>query len=501
MGVHTSRIFRSDLQPKTIPEFVEYDNFIRTQLASVTNANINGLECRTDRTGRITFNDSNFGQLHRYIKSYYQDYKTVSSVPTDTFLRIFDNTDLNGIFFNKSLTLHAKRASTAMTSIEGVKEIGEDDDIMESIELSKRLFNKELDSVIKVDEDSAKQVTTRYSTIIDILNLAKGGKPVCVLTYVSNGNIFHGIAIIVWYKDSEYYCGIYDPLYYERSTEGYIYAVNTAYILFKQIAIINKLIINIYNLSEMFCVKSKKGTHCIQYTIDTEYCAMYSLYFIFLYAKHNFPTNLTDIKPVVEATFIVTPNEIKRNPCKATNTFRFVFMSFILTCLTIITDDNDCLNIINSIYNKILTRYKYQLLPPDIYTLLLTTLAHIVPTASAPSASVTSNVSAPSASVTSNVSEPSASVTSNVSAPSPSVTSNVSAPSASGGQRFTEPIVNYTPKTNKSKKNVNKVNTKKINGRLRPVTVRRGGYTRKNKKAKRYNMSKKHFTRIFRRGV
>jgi hypothetical protein len=68
---------------------------------------------------------------------------------------------------------------------------------------------------------------------------------------------------------------------------------------------------------------------------------------------------------------------------------------------------------------------------------------------------------------------------------------------------FTEPTVNYTPKTKKSKKIMNKANVNKANNRSRfqPVTVRRGGYTRKNKKVKRYNTSKKHYMRIYSRRV
>jgi hypothetical protein len=114
----------------------------------------------------------------------------------------------------------------------------------------------------------------------------------------------------------------------------------------------NNIPITIYNLSSKFCViNPEKGIHCVQYIIDANYCSFYSLYFLYLYAKHDFPKTLEGIKPVIEETFVDKPIEIKRNPCKATNKFRLVIMSFILTVLSLISNDPEVLNIIKDIYD------------------------------------------------------------------------------------------------------------------------------------------------------
>ena len=118
----------------------------------------------------------------------------------------------------------------------------------------------------------------------------KENKSACVLIFAEwyrpgDTSLFHAISLIFYYDDSnKLICGIYDPMYHERENTNYVWAVNAVYLRLKYDL---KDEITIYNLSQKFCHVSKKGLHCIQYTINAEYCSMFSLcHMIFLNQTH-----------------------------------------------------------------------------------------------------------------------------------------------------------------------------------------------------------------------
>jgi len=361
------KIINPDLIPKSVEEFNEYDRFIKSQLESVEsveNTNIVGLECKRNinrSTGleKISFNNSVFDGLNYFIKLYYGHlnprHNPRNIIHSDTsFVSIFRNDKENGYFLPKSIMFTNNAAND-------IYKKGENKTIA-PIEYSHRLFNGHFDDMIipELSVDLSEKNDYYIPIFKEICDRSYGeNKSVCFLSYVLNvgTGLFHAIAIVFWFSDRIFYCGIYDPMYYEREDNNYLWAVNSVYITFRALSKKLGIPLTIYNLSSMFCIRNEKGSHCVQYVIDAEYCSMYSLYFLYLYAKHNFPKRVEALEPVVKGTFIDTPEEIKRNPCKATNKFRLVMMSFILTVLTIISNDINILTEVKKVYDVVSTPY------------------------------------------------------------------------------------------------------------------------------------------------
>jgi hypothetical protein len=236
------------------------------------------------------------------------------------------------------------------------------------IQFSHDLFNNEYDiNEIYADDNILNNMYDK------IREKCKENKSACVLIFAewyrpSDTSLFHAISLIFYYDDSnKLICGIYDPMYHERENTNYVWAANAVYLRLKYDL---KDEITIYNLSQKFCHVSKKGLHCIQYTINAEYCSMFSLYFFYLYAKHGFPKNLDAIDTVVKETFISNPTNVSRTSCKATNKFKLVIMSFILTVMTIISDKSQTLQHVYDINTDMINKNEYYLLHPSIFELL-----------------------------------------------------------------------------------------------------------------------------------
>lgn len=237
-----------------------------------------------------------------------------------------------------------------------------------------KLFNGDYDQLI--DKMESPQFDT--ANFIGINANAKAGKKVCVLNSISRvtrqGSQGHIVASIFWYKGDKLTCALYDPIYYSKDEEdpdkNYLWALNTLYVSLKSYYKALGIPIDIVNLSLKYCItKNGKGLRCPQYYINAEYCAIFSLYFLFCYAKNN--ENCLDddacLKKSVEDSYIISPALLNRAPDKATNKFRLVFMSFLLTVLTLVSTDYEVLSKIKERYNQL---KPYNILEPTILKLL-----------------------------------------------------------------------------------------------------------------------------------
>jgi len=350
---------------KNIEEFIQYDDYIKEQVdkpEKLNNNNIVGLECRY-KDVKIVYQESLFERLRDYINVYGVNTDSNSDsilLKNKSFCSIFNNND-NGYFLEESIIFIIDNIYDFYIHNMEIHENSIPLDFTNKI-FSKGLDQELNDYYVKINSNPDKnQITNldKYTVIFKkILSNCDQNKTVCSICYGKTKFVNHAVAIIFW-KDEEnkYSCGIYDPMYYERESGNYTSVVNLIYVILKLLSIKQQNInLTILNLSK-FCVNDPlKGIHCSQYIIDAGYCRMYSLYFLFLYAKKGFSKNLDIIKTVVEETFIAdNPIELKRNPCKATNKFRLVMMSFILTILTIISDDINALIEIRDIYETVLS--------------------------------------------------------------------------------------------------------------------------------------------------
>lgn len=381
MGIVESTL-RTDINKQSISDFTKYDTYIKEHIKEkqVNNNNIVSLECKKDDTERISYMDSAFDKLSKKFMGYYQKKDGTFLITVPSFCNVFQNDNsYNGYFLEESIIFTSNLYHFIKIDYNDENE----NKYILDINFSHMLFTEELDYyLIKYLKKFLENL--KIIKIFDkIISLCDTNKSVCSICYGKDigNNITHGVAIIFW-KDEiskEYFCGIYDPMYYERKDSSYTLIVNTMYIMIRLLSINKEIKLKILNLSKLFCINDeRKGIHCVQYIIDAQYCSIYSLYFLFLYAKANFPKDLNDIKKVVHNTFISeNPIDIKRNPCKKTNEFRLVMMSFILTVLLLISDDISTLKLIKKIYddvnsneyfknNKIIKKSNYSLIHPNM---------------------------------------------------------------------------------------------------------------------------------------
>jgi hypothetical protein len=410
MGAHNSRMFNNDMSPLTIAKFVEYDNHIKQAFSdNLTDKNINGLKCY-DEDKKINYRRSEFGSLDRYIKSYYIGIiKTKLNV---SFLSAFLIENPNkGTYINESIVFNTTQNIIKYYTL---LLVNTNQPIDSDLILYNTLYNNKIDIIknqshiysneniysegsINLDEESVnldeeenklkiaykeayEKLDETYIEYFNNILIEALEKPVGFLNYISVHylNTLHCISIIVFYNtDTDtYYFKLYDPMFYirEQKNTSYVLPLIYAYIYIKLLAIKTEINVDIENISEKYCVKSDKGIHCSQYVIDAEYCSMFSLYFLFLFGKNNFDVTNKGLKKIVEETFISNPTDLKRNQCTESNAFRIVFMSFIMTILIIISDDENLLNTINRIKNKIIN---YQIIHKDIELLLDNKLSKI----------------------------------------------------------------------------------------------------------------------------
>jgi hypothetical protein len=303
------------------------------------------------------FKNSSFNNiLSSNIKRYTSKIKMNSNIISNkSFTSIFKNENNNGFFLYNSLKFNSKiyeifdlmftEKEISLYSTKGAP-----------------LFNGELDELIDInnikneeDIEYLRKIESDYKTIyMEILKLCNQGARVCALSFVDdNSGLFHSISTVFWFSDGIFYCGLYDPMYFERMLEQYLWPTETLYILFKFLSKMYGIPMTIINLSNKFCLQTEKGKHCVQYMIDAEYCSMYCLYFLYVYARNSFPIDPDGLKKVVEETFIDNPSEITRSSCISTNKFLIVMMSFILTVVTLTSDNINILKKIRKVYDYI----------------------------------------------------------------------------------------------------------------------------------------------------
>jgi hypothetical protein len=339
--------------------------FITEQIDTkgVNDNNISGLECRhTIRDGkpRITFFESQFETLSHLFKDLKGGFKS-----TDSFINIFQSSSPEHIFYPKTLEINESFTLRFIPA-----------SIYHNPNNNINTLTSKLSNIIKTDtniESKIQQYAEFNEQFLEIRDLCSEGKTVCALTYFVKDGVYHAAATLFWQEDSKLVCGIYDPMYYVRDhgefKEGYGWAIQSFAIRFITLSEYYNTSIKLMNFSEL-CHRTPKGIHCLQYIIDAEYCMMFSLYFIYLYASHGYPKTTAGMQSVINATFISDPAELKRNPCKATNRFRLILMSFILNAMYCLTDDPYTYRELIKIYDYV-AMDGYELLDSDTHALIL----------------------------------------------------------------------------------------------------------------------------------
>ncbi len=334
MGGSYSLTLRQPIISYPINEWDEKIDFITKQIdeKGLSDTNISGLECRiTKKDGRphLTYFESRFDALSHLFKDLKPMYHS-----TESFVKIFKAVSPSHIFYPKTLEINEQLwLQFAPASLRENPEMP-----MNNIVAT---INGQISNYAIMNMGSPK-----YSDFNNDMNLiyeeCTKGKTVCALAYFNKDGVYHAAAVIFWLINDKLNCGIYDPMYYVRDQDGYkqayVWAIHSFVNSILKFSKYHDIPVKLVNFSEL-CHRTPKGIHCTQYVVDSEYCMIYSLYFIYLYASHGFPKSVTGMQAVINATFISEPEELKRNPCKATNRFRLILMSFILNVMHCLTAD------------------------------------------------------------------------------------------------------------------------------------------------------------------
>ncbi len=349
MGVVASRAkLRNPILSYPIEEWIEKMASVDQQIEAKgldKNINIDALACTTKNvinntgqiTEKITFAKSKFDILSDFFK----DLKSNDR----SFITIFKSDA--AVFYEKPLEFDFNKTWQIIPDFRNHLH-NNNITILESEIIPKiaTLNTKETDNY-------KSYLTDINNEFVNIINICSGGKPVCTLNYSQHLNgKYHTTASVFWLRDGTLHCNIYDPMYYVRETGAYIWAIQSFVTTMHLLSHFNNIPVQVNNLSEM-CYRSPKGPHCAQYIIDAEYCMVYALYFIYLYAAHGFPTEESGIQEVINSTFVGDPAELKRNPCLVTNHFRLVFMSFALNVLYCLSGHITVLHNIMDIFESV----------------------------------------------------------------------------------------------------------------------------------------------------
>lgn len=393
------------LQTKTLGEFESYDSFIVNQIINMKelnkNQNVKGLSCKLagvngreqkgytgslfhilshtaaglscrlgGETGmeKINYVGSEFERLAVLIKREFKSDPGKFDPRHPSFISILDVPNAYSLPVNLFFT---------------------EDHIIRALEVSNCKYDKELLTLsyeqyanLAKDTFIKDYLAEQVPYIKDILTQCKiYGKTVLAQAFthipdsfiVTVGHIKHMIAFIGWFDITrkKMVIGIYDSMYFKRKDKGYIWSVEYASIVLHILFATVECPVEIINLSE-FCLRGPKGIHCPQYTINAEYCYMYSLYFLYVYAKLGMPRDMEGLQRVVKGTFIVEPDELKRQPCEATNQFRIRMMGFIITVLVLYgTHDKFFVKRIKDVADDVYDNdCGLQLIHPDIQAIL-----------------------------------------------------------------------------------------------------------------------------------
>lgn len=329
---------RADRVSVPLETWIAYDDYVRANVAEVEPTNIHGVRCLKTRKNRrpsfnttpntgpveyhITYRDSEFDSLSNAAKRMYRDVfvhmrnqiHVIPAMPSLT--TVFQDTDTAHFFPTYlpfwALPLVNKIPSKLIHTWNGAQE----------------LFAGRHDALIA----ETLGPLPSYAEILGRILEKASTKTVCLLNHLTIAGMAHMIANVCWIEDGTLHVGLYDPMMYVRKGQGYLWALTSAYCLWKTICR-DTVPVQIHNLSAYCLQTAEEEFHCAQYRIDAEYCQMYSLYFLFLYAKHRCPHTEEGLRAVVRDTFIVPPEELVRNPCEASNRFRLVMIAFIATVI------------------------------------------------------------------------------------------------------------------------------------------------------------------------
>jgi len=362
-----------DIKQRPLNEFIKYDDYIRQQMIDYRlNKHLPKI-ASLEEGSKITFHNSTFDSLSRSLKNYYinQIEETHDKILKNFLLYAIKNNQSKGIylpdcfvFFEDLEFLRTMLTNVNVGSLTGKQYNAYEIKYVE--ELFAGIHDKTIEGVIKPD-------TIHSEYFKEIVQLCKKEKRVvCTQVFTRNRSKLHAISVIFYWNDSTLYCYIYDPMYYERPDTNYVWSVKTAYIHFKLLAneVLEGDTIEIINLSKE-CLVDTKGQYCVQYKMDAEYCYIYSMYFLFLYGREDFPTDMSTIKKLIHKTYIIEhPTKLQKDSIIHNNEFMLITMSFILNLLIIICDDLKILekvkklevirtdNLNNTNIGKLSTKYK-----------------------------------------------------------------------------------------------------------------------------------------------
>lgn len=363
MGAGASRALRNPVISYPIDKWSEKMDFIKEQIDTkgINNSNIAGLQCaRPTNNGseKITFRGSEFDFLSLHFKSL-----KPAETSSHSFVNIFKSTP-DHIFYKNTLEFTMRNSARLIP------------DSVKRRVTSNKLNNNIKTWVASLEQDVIEEISGNFIEVnryfLEIYNLCKEGKTVCALNYSKYYDMYHATASVFWYDGDILHCGIYDPMYYTRDAASYIWAINTFASTVHFLGNKNHTSIKVHNFSEL-CHITDRGIHCTQYLIDAEYCMVYSLYFIYLYAAQGFPKTAAGIQAVINSTFVSDPNELKRNPCQATNRFRLTLMSFTMNVIVCLSADTTIANDVIKIYDNV-SEDGYELLDNESLALAMSIL-------------------------------------------------------------------------------------------------------------------------------
>jgi hypothetical protein len=225
------------------------------------------------------------------------------------------------------------------------------------------------------DFDYSRSVTTgrpHASSLFEYME-RKPNEPmigICILENI-HMKMFHGVAFIVWKKQSDgrrrskskskssaskdsYTFAYYDPIAYQRKqtrADGTVFFANydfakktfQSHRFHEDVEFINlsDLCLKKYQTEYQTKYHTKYHTeyhakyqteyHCPQYVMNAEYCFLNSLYFLYKWIEFGKPRTQNQLQSVVNACYIVDPAKLSRSNTRESMTYRVIMMSFIIT--------------------------------------------------------------------------------------------------------------------------------------------------------------------------
>lgn len=379
------------IQSRSLGDWLSYDNYIRSASDTISGKPINSLKGEIEGEKKITYQKSSFNSMSEEIKRHIrpiqhtitnainnkkpQMLKRVLNYPAIT--RVFQDVSLDSgkkvVYLPVYIFFDGKILNT-FSDYKRFKDQQKFVFLADRSEEVDKLFNGEYDRFfddfksnnnswvpknskgeINLGKASVKAKTQfkiydkmLYDKIIPyMLGECKAGNIVNAQCIAARGEIGHVVSAIFWQNDDTLNCGIYDPMYFVRDKgteyeQTYSMPVATFYIVLKFIAKEYGFKINIKNLSS-YCQNSGKGSACLQYYMNAEYCPIYSMYFFLMFAKNGFKCDDESLRKTVLDTYVVSPGQMTRAETRDSLRFRIVIMSFILTVLTLVSNRKEIL--------------------------------------------------------------------------------------------------------------------------------------------------------------